>query len=284
MEIKLKKQLKNLQKEVILRSVDLDDDIDDFEVDIGDYEVDDKLITVSPRCVRCNLCFEECPVDAISPSTLVKRAKIEDNCVKCEICAQSCPVSCIYVMETTSQMNGEENDIKYQLNETKVPHRVLRMENIFIDRSKCENCKNCIKFCPTNAITLKNKSIIEAADNKNYPYLEDKEYPYIDEKLCVGCGSCVNLCLNNAITLERVLGPIFVTKNLSIDQDACVQCLLCEESCPVDAIKLEGEKVVLDNRKCIKCNVCSSKCPVNALSLRELSTNLDGNVSEVDTN
>ena len=275
MEIKLKKHMKDLQKEVILKSVDLDNDIDDFKVDIGSYEAYDKLITVSPRCVRCNLCSEVCPVDAVSSSTIVKRARIENNCVKCEICAQSCPISCIYVMETKSEMNGEDDDINYQLKEVKVPHRVLRMESISIDRTKCEDCRNCIKFCPTNAITLKDKSIIEAADNTTYPYLENKKYPYIEEKLCIGCGSCMNLCPNNAINLERILGPVIVTKNLFIDQDACVQCFLCEETCPVDAIKLEGDKVVLDNEKCIRCNVCSSKCPVSALSLKDLYTNLD---------
>jgi H+/Na+-translocating ferredoxin:NAD+ oxidoreductase subunit B len=273
MEMKLKKQMENLQREVILKSVDLDDDIDDFKVDIDAYEVDDKLITISPRCIRCNLCVEECPVDAVSPPNSVKKANIEDNCVKCEICAQSCPVSCIYVMETKSAINKECDDVEYQLKEIKVPHRVLRMKNISIDRTKCENCGNCVKFCPTNAITLKNKSIIEAADDTSYPFLKDKDYPYIEEKLCIGCGSCANLCSKGAINLERNLGPVIVTKNLCIDQEACVQCYLCEESCPVDAIKLEGDKVILDNEKCIRCNVCSSKCPVNALTLKDLSNN-----------
>ena len=272
MEIKLNKQMKDLQKEVVLKSVDLGDDIDDFEVDIGSYEVYDKFITISPRCVRCNLCFEVCPVDAISPPTFLKRANIEDNCVKCEICAKSCPISCIHVMETKSEINIEDEDVKYQLREIKVPHRILRMENISIDRAKCENCKNCIEFCPTEAITLKDKSIIEAADNTIYPYLEDKKYPYIEEKLCIGCGSCVNLCINGGITLKRILGPIIATKTLNINQDACVQCLLCEENCPAEAIKLEKDEVVLNDSKCIKCNVCSSKCPVSALSLKNIST------------
>ena len=271
MEIELKKQMKNLQKEVIFKSIDLDDDVDDFEVDIGSYELSDKLITVSPRCVRCNLCFEVCPAAAVYSPSFERRARIGDNCVKCEVCAKSCPVSCIYVMETKSEMNGEDDLINYQLKEVKVPHRVLRMESISIDRTNCENCENCIKFCPTNAITLKNKSIIETADNTTYPYLEDKEYPYIEEKLCIGCGSCANLCPNNTITLERILGPVIVTKNLFIDQDACVHCFLCEETCPVDAIKLEGDKVVLDNEKCIRCNACSSNCPANALNLRDSS-------------
>lgn len=270
MEIKLKKQMKNLQKEIVLKSVDLDDAIDDFEVDIGAYEVNDKLITISHRCVRCDLCVEECLVDAISSSSIAKRSRIKDNCVKCEICAQTCPVSCIYIMNTKSAINQEYDDLEYQLKEVKVPHRVLRMKSISIDRSKCEDCGNCIRFCPTKAITLKNKSIIEVADNITYPNLEDKNYPYIEEKLCIGCGSCANLCNNGGINLEKVLGPVIVTKNLCIDQDACVQCYLCEETCPVDAIKLDGDKVVLDENKCIKCNACSSKCPVNALTLKDL--------------
>lgn len=270
MQIKLKKQMKNLQREVVFKSVDLDDDIDNFEVDIGAYEVDDKLLTISLRCVRCDSCVEECPVDAISSSSIVKRARIKDNCVKCEICAQTCPVSCIYVMKTKSAINEEYDDIESQLKEIKVPHRLLRMTTISIDRTNCENCENCVKFCPTKAITLKNKSIIEAADNTTYPNLEDKDYPYIEEKLCVGCGSCANICNNERIHLERILGPVVVTKNLRIDQDACVKCYLCEETCPVDAIKLDGDKVVLDNNKCIRCNVCSSKCPVNALNLKDL--------------
>ena len=271
MEIKFKKQLKNLQRETILKSVDLDDDIDDFEVDIGTIEEDDKLITISPRCVRCNLCVEECPVDAISPPNNVKIAKIEDNCVKCDICVQSCPISCIHIMETKSTITEESVDVEYYLNEVKVPHRVCRMESIDIDRTKCENCEECIKFCPTKAITLKNKSIIEAADNTKYPYLEDKNYPFIEKNLCVGCGSCANLCNSNAITLLRILGPTILTKKLHIDQSACVQCLLCEENCPVDAINLKGDQVVLDDEKCIRCNVCSSKCPVSALSLKDFS-------------
>jgi ferredoxin len=112
------------------------------------------------------------------------------------------------------------------------------------------------------------KSIIEAADNKSYPDLEDRKYPYIKKKLCIGCGSCANLCPQGFISIERTLGPIIETKFLEINQDACVQCNLCEENCPVEAIRLEDEKIILDNESCIRCNVCSTKCPVNALSLK----------------
>lgn len=267
MEIKLKKPIKNLQKEVLVRSIDLEDDIEDFQLNIGNYESNDKFITISPRCVRCNLCVEECPVDAISSPSFVKESKIQDNCVKCEICAQTCPVSCIYVMEADSNIDKEKNNIEYNLNNIKVPHRVIRMEDISIDRNKCGNCETCVKFCPTNAISIKDKSLIEVSEDTEFLSLEDGNYPFIKKSLCVGCGSCANLCPQEAINLKRILGPLIENKCLSIDQDICAECNLCEETCPVEAIKLEDGKIILDNSKCIKCNVCSSKCPVNALSL-----------------
>lgn len=40
---------------------------------------------------------------------------------------------------------------------------------------------------------------------------------------------------------------------------------LCEENCPVGAIELIGDEVVLDDTKCIRCVQCTSHCPVGAL-------------------
>lgn len=270
MEMKLKKEIKNLQKEVMLKSIELDDDVEDFKLKSDDYETNEKFITISPRCIRCDLCFQECPVDSIIPSSSAKKSKIKDNCVKCEICAQTCPVSCIYVMETKSIINEEDENVEYFLKEKKVPHRLLRMENIDIDRNNCGSCGTCTKFCPTNAISLIDKSAIEAADGKIYSNLEDGKYPFIKKSLCMGCGSCFNLCLQGAINLERTLGPIIEIQFLNINHDACVECNLCEENCPVGAIKLENGKVVIDNKSCIRCNICSKECPVNALSLEEI--------------
>ncbi|MDR2967472.1 MAG: 4Fe-4S binding protein [Methanobacteriaceae archaeon] len=269
MEIKLKKKIKDLQKEIILKYTDFDNDIEDFKLKTEDYEANEKIIAISSRCIRCNLCVEECPVDAITSSSSTKTPKIKNNCVKCEICVQTGPISCIYIIEATSFINEENDDVEYFLKEKKVPHRILRMEKIELNREKCSSCGTCTKFCPTNAISMKDKSIIEAADNKSYPKLEEGKYPYIKKNLCIGCGACVNLCSQGVFDLERTLGPVIETKLLDINQDACVGCSLCEENCPVEAISLKNGNIVLDNESCIKCNLCSSKCPVNALSLRE---------------
>ncbi len=248
MDVTFKKKKEALEGEVALKSRDLEDSHEGFIGEIEDCSLEEKFITISPECVRCNLCVEECPVDAIEDSKFTRTARILDNCVKCEICAQTCPVSCIHVIESTAHV--EEDEVKYHLKDQKVPHRKLRMENIHVDPDKCNSCATCVRFCPTGAITV-----------------GEGEIASIDEEACVGCGACANVCPEGSIELERELGPVIKTKELLIDQDTCVQCQVCEENCPVDAIKIDDDRVVLDENKCILCEVCSTKCPVGALKL-----------------
>ncbi|RJS49459.1 MAG: ferredoxin [Methanobacterium sp.] len=252
MDVTFKKKIEDLHKEVALKSADLEDNLEDFSVEIEPCIVMDKFITISSRCVRCNLCAQECPVDAIAESDSIKPAKILNNCVKCEICAQSCPVRCIRVVESRAHVNDQ---VEYELKDLKIPHRVIRCENIEVNPDKCISCGTCKKFCPTQAITV-----------------EDDQTALINQDLCVGCGACANVCEADAISLERFLGPVKETRRLDIDQKACVECQMCEESCPTGAIKLDDdEKIVLDKDKCILCEVCSTKCPVSALKLERLS-------------
>ncbi|MDD1764110.1 MAG: 4Fe-4S binding protein [Methanobacteriaceae archaeon] len=251
MEIIFKKKKEALENQVALKSLDLEEKPEDFHPEIGAGSLEDKFITISPECVRCNLCAVECPVDAIQEATANRQARILDNCVKCEICAQTCPVGAVHVLESTSLV---DDDVKFHLHDMKTPHRNLRMKKITVDPEKCKSHGICTRFCPTGAITV-----------------EDGEIAHIDLDACVGCGACVSLCPESAITLERELGPVIKTKELLIDQDACVQCQVCEENCPVNAIKAGEELVTLDGDKCILCEVCSTKCPVGALKLREVA-------------
>ena len=271
MEIKLKKQIETLEREITLKSVDLDEDIEDFSVDIHDYKDEEKLITISPRCVRCNLCVEECPVGAIDSSSWLKRARITENCVQYEICAQTCPVSCIYVWDSKAEISEDEG-VEYTLNEVSVPHRTLKMEDISINREICVLCGSCLKYCPTNAISLRPKEYIESRgevclENNDLDLNEGHMYSYIDKDRCCGCGSCANLCIQGAISLKRDLGPVVIYSHIDVNDDLCVGCGLCEDNCPVEAIVVQDGNVILDNEKCIRCQECSSRCPVGALNL-----------------
>lgn len=219
------------------------------------------------------MCVDQCPVDAIEPANIFKIAKITHDCVKCEICVQTCPVSAIKLIDNKVSYNHDEGDeaIEYNLASISRPHRVVRMKDISIDYSDLANYDNCAKFCPTDAFTLEFKSYFEELGIDVDIELEDDVlYPVINKKLCIGCGACVQFCENDSVKLDRTIGPIVHTKNLEINQDECVNCYLCEENCPVEAIWLDEEKVVLNNDKCIRCINCTSHCPVGALNFVEI--------------
>lgn len=248
MDITFKKDKKDLQGEVKIKSMEFEHIDEDYQPEIEECSLKNKFITISPECVRCNLCAEECPVGAVTPAKLDRQARITDKCVKCDICAETCPVNAVKIIESTSDVN---EGVEFRVKDIKVPHRKLKLKSIVVDQDKCKDCEscNCLEFCPTHAITM------------------DEGKAVVNTDLCIGCGACANLCPDQAITLQRDLGPVIETKELLIDQDACVQCQVCEENCPKDAIKIENDEIVLSDDKCILCDVCTTKCPVGALKL-----------------
>lgn len=273
MNISFDKQIGSLEREILLKSVEIHDSGDDFQFELNKFFSQEEIIAIAPRCIRCNMCVDQCPVDAIEPANIFKIAKITPDCVKCEICVQTCPVSAIKLIDNKVSYNHDEGDeaIEYNLASISRPHRVVRMNDIFIDYSDLANYDNCAKFCPTDAFTLEFKSYFEELGIDVDIELEnDVLYPVINKKLCIGCGACVQFCENDSVKLDRTIGPIVHTKNLEINQDECVNCYLCEENCPVEAIYLDEEKVVLDNDKCIRCINCTSHCPVGALNFVEI--------------
>lgn len=273
MNISFDKQISSLEREILLKSVEIHDSGDDFQFELNKFFSQKEIIAIAPRCIRCNMCVDQCPVDAIEPANIFKIAKITPDCVKCEICVQTCPVSAIKLIDNKVSYNHDEGDeaIEYNLASISRPHRVVRMNDIFIDYSDLANYDNCAKFCPTDAFTLEFKSYFEELGIDVDIELEDDVlYPVINKKLCIGCGECVQFCENDSVKLDRTIGPIVHTKNLEINQDECVNCYLCEENCPVEAIWLDEEKVVLNNDKCIRCINCTSHCPVGALNFVEI--------------
>lgn len=273
MNISFDKQISSLEREILLKSVEIHDSGDDFQFELNKFFSQKEIIAIAPRCIRCNMCVDQCPVDAIEPANIFKIAKITPDCVKCEICVQTCPVSAIKLIDNKVSYNHDEGDeaIEYNLASISRPHRVVRMNDIFIDYSDLANYDNCAKFCPTDAFTLEFKSYFEELGIDVDIELEDDVlYPVINKKLCIGCGACVQFCENDSVKLDRTIGHIVHTKNLEINQDECVNCYLCEENCPVEAIWLDKEKVVLNNDKCIRCINCTSHCPVGALNFVEI--------------
>lgn len=265
--------MKDLEREVLLKSVELDDDNDDFQFELDNFSAHDEIIAIAPKCVRCNTCVGECPVNAIEPANIFRIAKITDKCVKCEICIQSCPVSAVKLIDNSVVYdNNEEDTVEYKLSNVSSRHRVIRMNSISIDYSDDNNWYDCAKLCPTNAFTLEFKDFFDDLDmDLGIDLIDDELYPHINEKLCIGCGACVEISLNdNAVELDRYIGPIIHSRVIEVNHDLCVNCFLCEENCPMGAIELVDGKVVLDDDKCIRCIECTRHCPVFALKRVEI--------------
>ena len=274
MNVSFIKQMKNLEREVLMKSVELDDDGEDFQFELNDFSVNEEIIAVAPKCVRCNTCVEACPVNAIEPANIFRIAKITDKCVKCEICVQTCPISAIKLIDNSVVYDSEDESdvIEYNLSNVRSPHRVVRMNSISIDYSIDNNWDDCANLCPTNAFTMEFKEFFENLDmDLGIELIENELYPYINEKMCIGCGACAEISLNsNAIELDRYLGPIVHGRKIDINHESCVNCFLCEENCPTGAIELIDGEVVLDNDKCIRCVECTNHCPVGALKRIEI--------------
>ncbi|AMD17171.1 ferredoxin [Methanobrevibacter sp. YE315] len=269
MNVSFIKQMKNLEREVLLKSVELDDDGEDFQFELNDFSGEQEIIAIAPRCVRCNTCVSECPVNAIEPANIFRIAKITDKCVKCEICVQTCPVSAIKLINNSVSYDDEDERevIEYNLSNVRSPHRVVRMNSISVDYTIDTNWDDCANLCPTNAFTLQFKEFFEDLNmDLGIELIEDELYPHIDEKMCIGCGACVEISLNDfAIELDRYIGPIIHSRFIDINHESCVNCYLCEENCPTGAIELVDGKVVLDDDKCVRCVECTNHCPVGAL-------------------
>jgi len=47
--------------------------------------------------------------------------------------------------------------------------------------------------------------------------------------------------------------------------DDCIACGACASECPVEAIREEGDKYVIDTTLCTDCGACVDECPMGAI-------------------
>jgi hydrogenase-4 component A len=87
---------------------------------------------------------------------------------------------------------------------------------------------------------------------------------------CIGCNTCMAACssVHRAVGLQA-MPRLTVTRTFGIT--APVLCRHCEDApcarvCPVDAIKLAGDQVELNEQKCIGCKMCAIACPFGAIT------------------
>lgn len=135
--------------------------------------------------------------------------KIKENCIGCSACATMCPVFAI---------TGNKGE-KYNVNE-----------------KRCVNCGVCGRVCPKMAIEDSEGRVCQPVNKKKWPK------PIVDTKNCSACAICVTACTKEAlgISMPTFKGDLRVFAKLDKPQK-CVSCGLCQEECPLGAIKMEVE-------------------------------------------
>jgi ferredoxin len=67
---------------------------------------------------------------------------------------------------------------------------------------------------------------------------------------------------------SQEIGVSSSSREIVIDEDACVHCGLCTGVCPTEALSLDPQsfRLMFTRSRCIVCEQCIPTCPVQAIS------------------
>ena len=143
------------------------------------------------QCTACQLCVTVCPNGVLRPSSSLdafmqplmsfERGYCRPECVKC---SEVCP-------------SGAINKIcKCEKSSTQIGHAVWVRERC-IPLTDEQECNNCERHCPTNAISM----VLSVAGDET-----SLKIPAVNEALCIGCGACEYLCPSRPLSAIYVEG------------------------------------------------------------------------------
>jgi 4Fe-4S ferredoxin len=175
---------------------------------------------------------------------------------------------------------------------------ILHTQNfkLMLDKKVCVGCEICSLACPKEAIKLEKQP-------KNPQGKALKAKIDIDLEKCNFCGICDIMCPYGAIiktvngehilsVVEKDSFPLLI-RDIQVDTSKCkLDCVDCEEACPLDLIKVtkisadgsvvknvdslpkkEREKVKVkvdvEKERCPCCRICEFKCPEGAISVKK---------------
>jgi polyferredoxin len=252
---------------------------------------------VGPGCNQCRRCGGDCTMGTIEP----ERGFASDpgECIVCLACLGTCPQEGVtfkgqFGLAEWRSYDPSRRQLLAAL-ATSVGGLALlrtspiaRREHPYAVRppgarendllAKCIRCGKCMKVCPTAGLQ---PSLSESGLEGLWTPVLVSRLGYCD----YSCNACGQVCPTEAIpdlTLEEkrqtVIGLAYIDQNRCIPWADNVDCIVCEEMCPVPdkAVKLdevevlnaEGEWVVVKRPRvvrdlCIGCGICEYECPLN---------------------
>lgn len=200
------------------------------------------------QCVSCGVCMDSCSQGAIQVKGKIQVTASE--CSLCGMCEDSCPTDSI----TINQAEG-------------------RVE---IDGGSCVLCRDCEQVCPQDAVDMDRfdflLSIKEADQIEDSCQLKSEGLVDVDENECVYCGRCENNCPAEGIEISTPFDG-----QISIEENCDPECTSCIEICPVEAVEKVDNSPRVDEDICIYCGACVQTCSNDAINLDRNQVGVMGN-------
>ncbi|MCX7919517.1 MAG: 4Fe-4S binding protein [bacterium] len=256
------------------------------------------------KCIECLGCVRRCRTNAIRDHG---RSYLPLECVGCMECVSVCPTRAVhfglnFAIRNSKSELGTKTGISRRgfiyatagsiiavpalklnsvhWNSMPVPIRPpgINHETIFLD--KCIRCGECMKVCPTNGLQ---PSLLQSGWQGVWSPQLVPRIGYCE----FGCTLCSQVCPSGAIQrilLEKkqktVIGTAVIDKNKCIPWTQPMNCMVCEEMCPIPGKAIKGILATVHyqgypptqvlqpyviKEKCIGCGICENKCPVQSI-------------------
>jgi MauM/NapG family ferredoxin protein len=237
------------------------------------------------RCRDCGICEKVCPTGAI---TAAKRQIDSAECIDCLACLSCCPDRSIRYRVRFAPVPFDAGrreailalgsglvlaPLAATLIRPRVSERLIRPPGSIPEPqflAACIRCGRCLKACPTGGLQ---PCVFEAGVPGLWtPRLVPRAGPC--ERNCTMCGQVCPTSAIRKLPLEEKtfarIGTAVIDRTRCIAWEQNKVCLICDETCPYNAIDalretLRGAALLrpfVNERYCLGCGACESRCPV----------------------
>ncbi|MFH1288628.1 MAG: 4Fe-4S binding protein [bacterium] len=252
---------------------------------------------IGDGCNDCGLCGQNCKMQAVRDDV---RNNFYFECIDCFSCTRVCPRQAvsfapypprpkfdlsrrhilfsvfggILTVPVVKNIYLQKGELRKAMNDYLIRPPGALPEDEFLKR--CVRCGACIRVCLRNAL---HPALMESG-------LEGLWSPMLVPRLgyCeYNCTLCGQVCPTQAIKELQIsekrktkVGLAYFDKNRCIPYAKGINCIVCEEHCPVSpkAIIFENKNEfdkennpikfpVMIEERCIGCGICQNKCPVD---------------------
>jgi len=145
----------------------------------------------------------------------------------------------------------------HNVHHTNLEKARLSLEEADIKMGACGPRVRVIVACPGSATCkwgiIETKKIAHELDAKYFR----QDTPH---KFKIAVTGCPHNCAKATENDVGVMGGILP----KWEKEKCIDCGLCVNVCPTQAISKKDNEYILDIKKCIYCSICTSLCPVSS--------------------